>query len=41
VDAGDTPGGAASTIVDARVTPARLVREGAVPWNRVLTFLAS
>lgn len=39
IDAGETAGGAPSTIVDARVTPARLVREGAVPWSRVLTFL--
>lgn len=40
VDAGATAGGAPSTIVDARVAPPRLVREGAVPWNRVLTFLS-
>jgi L-threonylcarbamoyladenylate synthase len=40
VDAGVTAGGAPSTIVDARVSPPRLVREGAVPWNRVLTFLS-
>jgi L-threonylcarbamoyladenylate synthase len=40
VDAGVTAGGAPSTIVDARVSPARLVREGAVPWSRVLTFLS-
>lgn len=36
IDAGATPGGAASTIVDARRTPPTLVREGAVPWIRVL-----
>lgn len=40
VDAGVTAGGAPSTIVDARVSPPRLVREGAVPWNRVLPFLS-
>ncbi len=40
VDAGETAGGAPSTIVDARVRPPRLVREGAVPWERVLTFLS-
>ncbi len=39
VDGGDTPGGAASTIVDARRQPAVLVREGAVPWERVLHSL--
>jgi L-threonylcarbamoyladenylate synthase len=36
LDGGPTPGGAPSTIVDARTSPVRLVREGAVPWNRVL-----
>lgn len=36
IDAGPTPGGAPSTIVDARGTAPRLVREGAVPWGRVL-----
>ena len=36
VDAGVTPGGAPSTIVDARVTPPRCLRDGAVPWDRVL-----
>jgi L-threonylcarbamoyladenylate synthase len=40
VDGGVTAGGAPSTIVDARVRPPRLVREGAVPWERVLTFLS-
>ena len=39
IDGGETAGGAPSTIVDARVSPPRLVREGAVPWKRVLTFL--
>jgi L-threonylcarbamoyladenylate synthase len=36
VDAGATAGGAASTIIDARVAPPRLVRAGVVPWSRVL-----
>jgi L-threonylcarbamoyladenylate synthase len=36
VDGGRTPGGAPSTIVDARATPIRIVRHGAVPAERVL-----
>jgi L-threonylcarbamoyladenylate synthase len=36
VDGGTTPGGAPSTIVDARGTPIRLVRAGAIAWERVL-----
>ena len=36
IDAGPTPGGSPSTIVDARGTAPRLVREGAVAWDRVL-----
>lgn len=39
IDGGATPGGAPSTIVDARDRAVILVREGAVPWSRVLTFL--
>jgi L-threonylcarbamoyladenylate synthase len=39
IDAGPSPGGAPSTIVDARRTPIVLVRAGAVPWNRVLESL--
>jgi L-threonylcarbamoyladenylate synthase len=39
LDGGRTPGGAASTIVDARVTPIRIVRHGAVPAERVLRSL--
>jgi L-threonylcarbamoyladenylate synthase len=39
IDAGVTPGGAPSTIVDARGSAPVLVREGAVPWNRVLESL--
>jgi L-threonylcarbamoyladenylate synthase len=36
IDGGETPGGLASTIVDARRSPPTLVRAGAVPWDRVL-----
>jgi len=39
MDAGAAPGGAPSTIVDARGGEPRLVREGAIAWNRVLDFL--
>jgi L-threonylcarbamoyladenylate synthase len=36
LDGGRTPGGAPSTIVDARTTPVRIIRDGAVPSERVL-----
>jgi L-threonylcarbamoyladenylate synthase len=36
LDGGRTPGGAPSTIVDARRRPVRLVRAGAIAWERVL-----
>lgn len=36
IDGGETAGGLPSTIVDARKEPPRLVRDGAVPWSRVL-----
>ena len=39
IDGGTTPGGAPSTIVDARLSPPRLVRAGAVAWERVLESL--
>ena len=39
VDAGRSPGGAPSTVVDASGSQIRLLREGALPWNRVLEFL--
>jgi L-threonylcarbamoyladenylate synthase len=39
VDGGPTPGGAPSTIVDARGARAVCVRAGAVPWDRVLELL--
>jgi tRNA A37 threonylcarbamoyladenosine synthetase subunit TsaC/SUA5/YrdC len=40
LDGGASPGGPPSTIVDARGPEPRLVREGAVPWSRVVQFLA-
>lgn len=36
LDGGRTPGGSPSTIVDARGTPIRIIRHGAVPSDRVL-----
>ena len=39
VDAGPSPGGAPSTIVDLAGGVPRLVRAGAVPWERVLESL--
>ena len=39
VDGGPAAGGAPSTIVDVRTQPPRLIREGAVPWKRVLESL--
>ncbi len=39
IDGGPTPGGLPSTIVDASGTHPRLVRGGAIPWERVLEFL--
>jgi L-threonylcarbamoyladenylate synthase len=36
IDDGDSPGGPPSTIVDLRGAAPRLVREGAVAWDRVL-----
>ena len=39
VDAGRSPGGPPSTVVDASTAELRLVREGALPWSRVLEFL--
>ena len=40
LDAGMTPGGAPSTIVDVSGRDARLVRPGAIPWNEVQACLA-
>lgn len=39
IDAGPSPGGAPSTIVDATGPRPRLLRAGAVPWDRVLEFV--
>ena len=39
LDAGPTPGGLPSTVVDATGTDPVLVRAGAIPWARVLEFL--
>jgi L-threonylcarbamoyladenylate synthase len=39
IDGGRTPGGTPSTIVDARRMPVRLVRAGAIAWDRVLESL--
>ncbi len=39
LDGGPAPGGAPSTIVDARGERPKLVRPGAVAWNRVLAAL--
>jgi L-threonylcarbamoyladenylate synthase len=38
VEAGQTRGGPASTIVDVTGALPRLLRDGAVPWDRVLEF---
>ena len=40
LDSGRTPGGLSSTIVDARNELPVLVREGVVPWDRVLQSVA-
>ena len=39
LDGGPAPGGPPSTIVDARGDAVRLIRAGAVPWERVLESL--
>lgn len=39
LDAGPSPGGPPSTIIDVTAEPPLLVRPGAVPWERVLEFL--
>ena len=39
IDAGPTPGGAASTIVDATGAEPRLVRAGAIPWEEIDAWL--
>jgi len=39
VDAGPSPGGPPSTLIEAATSEIRLLREGALPWSRVLDFL--
>lgn len=39
IDGGDARGGPPSTIVDARESPPRLIRAGAIAWERVLHSL--
>lgn len=39
IDGGITPGGLPSTLVDVRTARPVLLREGAIPWSRVLDFL--
>src|SRR5262245_9708300 len=39
LDTGPTPGGPPSTIVDVTVDPPALIREGAVPWAEIQTWL--
>lgn len=39
IDAGVTPGGLPSTLVDVRSPQPVLLREGAIAWSRVLDFL--
>ena len=41
VDDGRSPGGPASTLVEAGTAEIRLLREGALPWSRVLEFMGS
>jgi L-threonylcarbamoyladenylate synthase len=41
LDGGPTRGGSPSTIVDTTVTPAALVRAGAVSWEKIQACLAS
>jgi L-threonylcarbamoyladenylate synthase len=41
IDAGKAPGGPPSTLVDLSGDAPRLVRAGAIPWDRVLEFCSS
>jgi L-threonylcarbamoyladenylate synthase len=41
IDGGSTPGGRGSTILDVTVSPPRILREGAIPGERIHTVLAS
>jgi L-threonylcarbamoyladenylate synthase len=39
IDGGETPGGMSSTLVDVTVTPARILREGAVSSDRIRALI--
>jgi L-threonylcarbamoyladenylate synthase len=41
VDAGPSPGGPPSTLIEVATSEIRLLREGVLPWSRVLEFLDS
>jgi tRNA A37 threonylcarbamoyladenosine synthetase subunit TsaC/SUA5/YrdC len=41
IDAGPTPGGAASTIVDMTGAAPALVRAGAISWDEIQAWLRS
>lgn len=40
IDAGKTPGGLASTIVDVSIRPFRIVRHGAIDEKRIVSFVS-
>jgi L-threonylcarbamoyladenylate synthase len=40
VDTGECPGGVPSTVVDLSVAPPRILREGAIPRQRIMRVLA-
>jgi L-threonylcarbamoyladenylate synthase len=41
LDAGPSPGGPPSTLIEATALDVRLLREGALPWSRVLEFMST
>ena len=41
LDAGPSPGGRPSTLIEATALDVRLLREGALPWSRVVEFLST
>lgn len=41
LDAGPSPGGPPSTLIEATALDVRLLREGALPWSRVIEFLST
>ena len=41
LDAGPSPGGPPSTLIEATGVDVRLLREGALPWSRVVEFLST